>query len=243
MEATGKNPKIVAIIPARGGSKGIPHKNIKPFNGKPLIYYAIELAKEIQRKGLILDHVVSTESEEIASIAKELEGNVPFLRPNELAEDCSPVIETVIHAINWWEKHREDTIHSILILQPTNPLTAKQDVENSIRHYLNNQPQACCLISVCNAQHIRLSSLYHDKGMYLEQVLKQANPTERRQASRKLYWRNGAVYITRRDLLLKKQKIISENPLYYEMPRVRSIAIDDDFDWDVAELFINRAGK
>jgi len=243
MVATDKNPKIVAIIPARGGSKGIPHKNIKLLDGKPLIHYAIELAKEAQRKGVIFDHIVSTDSEDIASIAKELEGNVPFLRPAELATDGSAVVDTAIHAVNWWEKNQGDIIHGILILQPTNPLTAGEDIENSVKHYLDNQPEAKCLISVCDAQHIRLSSLYHEKGGYLEQVFKDVDPAERRQALKKLYWRNGAVYITRRDLLLGERRIINENPLFYTMPRERSVAIDDIYDWNIAELFINRAGK
>jgi CMP-N,N'-diacetyllegionaminic acid synthase len=243
METTDKNPKIVAIIPARGGSKGIPHKNIKPLNGKPLIYYAVELAKEAQGKGVIFDHIVSTDSEEIASIAKEMEGNVPFLRPAELATDGSAVVDTAIHAVNWWEKNHADTIHSILILQPTNPLTAGEDIENSVKHYLDNQPDASCLVSVCDAQHIRLSSLYHEKGGYLEQVFKDVNPAERRQTSKKLYWRNGAIYISRRDLLLEEQRIINENPLFYTMPRERSVAIDDIYDWNVAEIFINRTDK
>ena len=238
METIGKDPKIVAIIPARGGSKGIPHKNIKPLNGRPLIHYAIELAMEAQKRGIITDHIVSTDSEKIASIAKDSGGNVPFLRPAELATDDSPVIDTAIHAVNWWEKNHGDTIHSILILQPTNPLTAGEDLENSIRYYLKNQPEAKCLISVCDAQHVRLPTLYHKKGKRLEQILKEVNPTERRQALQKLYWRNGAVYITRRDLLLKEKKIISENPLFYEMPRSRSVAIDDMFDWSLAEMLI-----
>ena len=241
MGATDKNPKIVAIIPARGGSKGIPNKNIKLFNGKPLIHYAIELAKEAQRKGVIFDHIVSTDSEEIATIAKEMEGNVPFLRPAELATDSSAVVDTAIHAVNWWEKNHGDIIHSILILQPTNPLTAGEDIETSIRHYLDNQPDASCLISVCDAQHIRLSSLYHQKGEYLEQVFKNVNPTERRQSLKYLYWRNGAIYITRRDLLLKEQIIIHENPLFYTMPRTRSVAIDDQFDWQLAEFLMEYA--
>lgn len=243
METEDKNPKIVAIIPARGGSKGIPNKNIKLFNGKPLIHYAIELARAAQRKGIIFDHIVSTDSEEIASIAKEMEGNVPFLRPAELATDGSAVVDTAIHAVNWWEKNHGDTIHSILILQPTNPLTAGEDIKNSVKHYLDNQPEAKCLISVCDAQHIRLSSLYHEKGKYLEQIFKDVDPSERRQTLKKLYWRNGAVYITRRDLLLKEQKIISEIPLSYTMPRDRSVAIDDIFDWNLAELLIKRSAK
>jgi len=238
-----ENKKILAIIPARGGSKGIPRKNIKSFNGRPLIHYAIALARKVQKKGVIVGHVVSTDSKRIASIAKESGGNVPFLRPRGLATDDSPVVDTVIHAVKWWEQHNRDTIHSVLILQPTNPLTTAQDVEGAAGQYLDNQPEAACLISVCDAQHIRLSALYHKRGEYLEQALPQLDPAARRQSLKKLYWRNGAIYIVRRDLLLKEQKIINENPLFYTMPRTRSVAIDDIFDWNVAELFMNHAGE
>jgi len=189
---------------------------------------------------VVFDHIISTDSEQIASIAKEREGNVPFLRPAELANDDSAVVDTVIHAVNWWEKNHGDNIHSILILQPTNPLTDAEDVESSIRHYLGNQPEANCLISVCDAQHIRLSTLYHEKGKYLDQLLKDVNPVERRQALKNLYWRNGAVYITRRDLLLGERRIINENPLFYMMPRERSVAIDDIFDWLLGEFLMVR---
>jgi CMP-N,N'-diacetyllegionaminic acid synthase len=234
------NEKILAVIPARSGSKGIPHKNIKPLNGKPLIHYAIALAGRAQRKGIIVGHIVSTDSKRIASIARRGGGNVPFLRPRELATDASPVVETVIHAVKWWEEHNKETLHSVLILQPTNPLTAPEDIEGAVRQYLDNQPKAKCLVSVCDAQHVRLPTLYYKKGEYLEQALPQLDPAARRQSLRRLYWRNGAVYIVRRDLLLKKRKIMSENPCCYEMPRARSVAIDDLFDWWLAELLMGR---
>lgn len=235
--------KILAIIPARSGSKGIPRKNIKSFNGKPLIHYAISLAKKVQRKGIIIDHIVSTDCERIASIAKQNGGNVPFLRPQELATDDSPVVETLLHAVKWWEEHNEDTIHSLLILQPTNPLTVAKDIEGAVQRYLDNQPKARCLISVCDAQHIRLSALYHQKGKYLEQAVRHLNPATQRQSLQRLYWRNGAVYIIRRDLLFKQHKIMSENPCCYEMPKVRSVAIDDILDWHIAEWLINRSKR
>lgn len=238
-----ENKKILAIIPARGGSKGIPHKNIKSFNGKPLIHYAIVLARKAQRKGLIVGHIVSTDSKQIASIAKKNGGNVPFIRPRELATDDSPVVETVMHAVKWWEERNGETLHGVLILQPTNPLTTAQDVEGAVKQYLDNQPEATCLISVCDAQHIRLSALYHKRGEYLEQAMPQLDPAARRQSLRGLYWRNGAVYIIRRDLLLEKRRIMSENPCCYEMPRDRSVTIDDVFDWRVAEWLMNRRGR
>ncbi len=230
---------IVAIIPARGGSKGIPRKNVKLLNGKPLIYYPIELAAEAERRGIIIDHIVSTEDTEIASTAKENGGKVPFLRPRELAADDFPVIDTIIHGINWWEEYHKNTIHSVLILQPTNPLTSIQDIDGAVGYYLHNQPEAKCLISICDAQHVRIPSLYYKKGKYLQQVSKETDPAARRQAVRKLYWRNGAIYIVRRDFLLNKRVLIDKTPIYYEMPRLRSLAIDDAFDWTLAEFLIN----
>jgi len=243
MKRITENEKILAIIPARSGSKGIPRKNIKSFNGKPLIHYAIALAAKVQRKGLIVGHIVSTDSKRIASIARKSGGNAPFLRPRELATDDSPVVETVMHTVKWWEEHNRSIIHSVLILQPTNPLTAAEDIEGAVRQYLDNQPKARCLISVCDAQHIRLPALYYKKGKYLEQAVRQLDPASRRQSLRRLYWRNGAVYIVRRDLLLKKRKIMSENPCCYEMPKARSVAIDDVLDWRVAEWLMNRGRR
>jgi len=238
MKARYEKLNILSIIPARGGSKGIPHKNIKLFNGKPLIYYAIKLAKEAEKKGIIAGHIVSTNDREIASTAKSIGGNVPFLRPESLATDDSPVIGAIIHTVEWWEQQYNDAVHSILLLQPTNPLTSIEDVDNSVRYYLDSQPEAECLISICDAQHVRLPTLYYKKGRYLEGVLKQVDPVIKRQDLEKLYWRNGAIYITRRDLLLKENKIINEEPIFYDMPRLRSVAIDDMFDWNIAEYLM-----
>lgn len=234
--------KIIAIIPARRGSKGIPEKNIKLFNGKPLIYYAIKLAKESEKKGIIVDHIVSTDDKEIASITRNIGGNVPFLRPESLATDDSLVIDTIIHAVEWWEQQHNDVVHSILLLQPTNPLTAIEDVDNSVKYYFDNQPKAKCLISICDAQHVRLPTLYYKNGKHLEQVLGEANPTIRRQELKQLYWRNGAIYISRRDLFLDGGRLINDNPVFYEMPRLRSVNIDDMFDWVLAESLV-KCGK
>lgn len=238
-----KEVNIIGIIPARGDSKGIAHKNIKLFNGKPLIYYAVKLAKEVEKKGIITGYIISTDDTEIASIAKDFGGNVPFLRPRELATDDSPVVDTIIHAVDWWEKHHKELIHSVLTLQPTNPLTSEEDIDKAVSYYLDKQPKARCLISVCDAQHVRLPTLYYKNSEYLEQVLSKVNPVVARQALRKLYWRNGAVYITRRDLLLQSKIVIDNKPLFYEMPRFRSVAIDDLFDWAVAELLMDYQGK
>jgi CMP-N-acetylneuraminic acid synthetase len=226
--------KILAIIPARGGSKRLPDKNIKLLNGKPLIYYPIELAIQAEQKGLITGHIVSTDDEKIASVAKEAGGNVSFLRPSELANDDSNVADTAIHAVNWWQDNHGEIIDSVLLLQPTSPLTSIDDIEMATGKYTEHQ--AKCLISVCKAKSGQLSAVYREKGEYLEQVFADSG-----QFAGEFYWRNGGIYITRCDLLFGKRVFIDESPMFYEMPRLRSVAIDDMFDWIIAECFMKNS--
>lgn len=217
---------ILAVIPARGGSKRLPGKNIKLLNGKPLIYYPIELAIQAKQKGLIIGHIVSTDDEKIASVAKEAGGNVPFLRPNELASDDSNVVDTAIHAVNWWQDNHDEMIDSVLLLQPTSPLTTIEDIEKALAHYI--QQQAKCLISVCKAKRGQLSTVYREKGEYLEQVFAHGG-----QFAGEFYWRNGGIYITRCDLLFGKRVFIDESPMFYEMPKSRSINVDTHEDLEL----------
>ena len=223
--------KILAIIPARGGSKRLPNKNIKLLNGKPLIHYPIELALQAEKKALIVGHIVSTNDEKIASVAKEAGGNVSFLRPSELASDDSNVVDTAIHTVNWWQDNHDEMIDSVLLLQPTNPLTSIEDIEKAIENYI--QQQAKCLISVCKAKRGQLNTVYRAKGKYMEQAFIDGG-----QSSEEFYWRNGGIYIAQCDLLFGKRIFIDKSPLFYEMPKFRSIAIDDNFDWQLAEFLM-----
>jgi len=225
---------ILSVIPARGGSKQIPYKNIRILNGKPLIYYPIFLAKTAQEKGIISDHLVSTDSQEIADIALNAGAYVPFLRPDELATDESPVVDTLLHAVEYYETIHNVKVNVVCLLQPTNPLTIMSDLEGAISLYLKQKPP--CLISVCDAQHIRLSTLYYKRKNFLIQIL-DCNAIEPRQSIDPLVWRNGAIYLIRRDLLTQK-KAITKNPVFYEMPRERSVPIDDLYDWKLAELYL-----
>jgi len=234
-----ENFNILSIIPARGGSKGILRKNIKLINGKPLIYYAIKLAKQAEKKNITIGHIFSTDDIEIATIAKKYGGNVPFLRPANLAKDNSLIIGTILHAVKWWEKKFKTKIHSIILMQPTNPLTKLEDIEESVKYYLAKQPKADCLISICNMEHLRPNNLYYKKGEHLEQAFNGIKPSTRRQDLKRLYWRNGAIYIARRDLLFRKKTLLSSSPLYYEMPRQRSVSIDDEFDFLTTALLMS----
>ena len=155
-------------------------------------------------------------------------------------ETCYP-ISAEFHIQNSYLYQVE--ISSPISTSPTETEISGYSSDLYQEYYLDNQPEANCLISVCDAQHVRLPTLYYKKDKTLEQALKQANPHAIRQKMRPLYWRNGAVYITRRDILMKNRKLISHNPFFYEMPRSRSIAIDDMFDWSLAEILLNQNNK
>jgi len=233
-------PAILAVIPARGGSKSIPMKNIRPFCGKPLIAYAIELACMASSRGLIADHVVSTDSSKIARVARSCGGRVPFLRAAHMATDRSPVVDTVAHAVTWWEHSTGRRVHSVLLLQPTHPLTEYWHLEEAIETYLAHQPAARSLISITDAQHIRLSTLYFTRGNRAHTAVRNLNVERPRQSFRPLFWRNGAIYVARRDLVMEDRRIMDDAPFWYLMARDYSCDLDSPLDWEIAEFLFRR---
>lgn len=139
---TGKS--VLAIIPARGGSKGLPGKNIKELCGKPLIAWSIEQAKSCSDIDRI---VVSTDNEEIAEVAKKYGAEVPFIRPAELANDTASTIDVIFHATNWFKEHKDYRSEYILLLQPTSPLRIAEDIEGTVQMLKDKNARA--VVSVC----------------------------------------------------------------------------------------------
>ncbi|MHA1284530.1 MAG: acylneuraminate cytidylyltransferase family protein [Promethearchaeota archaeon] len=229
------NKIFLGIITARGGSKGIPRKNIKKLAGKPLIEYTFDAVKGSK----LLDRcIVSSEDEEIIkfSLSKNIE--VPFIRPKELAKDDTPSIDVLIHALNYLKKKENYIPDYVVTLQPTSPLRTSKDIDNSIRLILEDE-QADSLVSGVEVPHrFNPYSLMQFKGKYLEHYIKEIR-IYRRQEKPKFYARNGAaIYITKYKTLIEERKIIGNKCLPYFMPRERSIDIDDMFDWRVAECFL-----
>ncbi|MEJ5377185.1 MAG: acylneuraminate cytidylyltransferase family protein [bacterium] len=233
MDSTTKSSHILGVIPARGGSRGIPLKNIRPLLGKPLILYTIEAAKKAKGMDACL---VSTDSQEIARISQEAGAWVPFLRPAELATDESPTWCTLMHAILYYEQISGCMVDSVVTLQPTTPLRLPEDIEGAIRTFKEAQPQADSLISACEADHMHPLTLYRRDGPWLRPFLPGENHTRRRQEWEKIYWRNGAVYISKRDLVMEGHRVVGDQPLLYEMPSIRSVSIDTEEDLELAEL-------
>ena len=229
-----ENPFILGIVTARGGSKGIPRKNIKPLHGHPLISHTIKAAI---KSTVLSDCIVSTDSEEIADISRSYGAKVPFLRPKELAEDNTPSYRVLQHAVTEYQDMHNCNVDIVMLLQPTAPFRTPEDIDNSLKLFIKT-PEADSLISCfCDAAfHPRV--MYTLKGNRLTPLLEGKQLPVRRQAFEKVYIRNGAIYITKKDTLMEKNTIIGDYPICYEMPFIQSINIDEVSDFSLAEVII-----
>jgi len=217
--------KILGLIPARGGSKGIKDKNIIDICGKPLIAYSIKQGLLLKEKGFIDRIIVSTDNEKIAEVARQEGAEVPFLRPDEISGDKAKSIEFILHALDFY---REEGIEydAVLLLQPTSPLRDIGVLEDAIKRFkLHSEPS---LISVYKEEYINDLVMYKNKNneQRLEPLNSLHNEGMRRQDHGSVYVRNGAVYLTRSSYLIEERKIISDYPLMLEMQKSQSINID-----------------
>ena len=207
--------KVLGIIPARGGSKGIPKKNIATVNGRPLISWTIDAAKGSK----YLDRtIVSSDCEEIQIAAKQSGGEVPFTRPDKLATDTSAGIDPIIHALNMIPGY-----DIVVVLQPTSPLRMTEDIDNALE-VLVDSGQASC-VSVTRAPvHPNLIYFGGDDGK-LKRCLS-SEPVSRRQDEDIAYYLNGAVYASFASQVLDTHKLIDQDTVAYIMPESRSLDID-----------------
>jgi CMP-N-acetylneuraminic acid synthetase len=225
--------KIISIIPARGGSKGLPRKNIAILNGKPLITYSIESAL---RSRLISRVIVSTEDTEIAEISKRY-GSEVIVRPNDLAQDDSPTISVIINALHMLEKEGYSP-NIVILLQPTTPLRSCQDIDAAIELFMTKDCQS--VVSVSEIEHSPYWS-FDVKNRYLKPLFDKKYLRMRRQDLPKIYLPNGALFISRPDTLCRTKSFYSTKTLPYIMPRERSIDIDDEMDLLQVEYLLKRS--
>lgn len=223
---------FLSLIPARGGSKGIPNKNIKFLDGKPLIYYSIEVAKKAK---LVNKVVVSTDRKEIAAVAKKYGAEV-IDRPAELASDESPTELTMIHAVVELEKsgYKPDYI---VLLQPTSPLRYPDDVDNSINKILKDKADS--LLSVQFNKHFLWKD---DKGKFTP-VNYDILDRPRRQDRDLEFLENGSIYVTKYDVLHAHKSRLGGKVGYYVMDEESSIEIDSEFDFWLAEMVLKKYNK
>jgi CMP-N,N'-diacetyllegionaminic acid synthase len=225
--------KILAIIPARGGSKGIPKKNIKPLKGKPLMAWTIEEAK----KSKLLDKIiVSTDDEEIMNVAKKWGAEVPFLRPSELAQDDTPGIAPVLHALEYFSDYEY-----VVVLQPTSPLRLAEDIDEAIYLCEKNKSNFC--VSVTESKIIPDWMFRINNRGILEPLNSNREIPYQRQMAEKVYVLNGAIYVGKKEPLIEKQSFLTPETIPYIMPNIRSIDIDDMDDFLWCEYILEKISK
>jgi N-acylneuraminate cytidylyltransferase/CMP-N,N'-diacetyllegionaminic acid synthase len=219
---------VLAIVPARGGSKGLPGKNVRPLCGKPLIAHTIEAAKGSRS---ITRVVVSTDDEEIAAVTRAHGGEIPFLRPAELATDTSPAIDTYVYTAD------RLGAEELVVLLPTAPLRTSADIDAAVD--LFKAKKADSVISYYEAPHPVHWHKYLDAQGRPEDVIAGA-ALANRQEVRPAYLPNGAIYVFRMALLKEKRTYHSDRTYAYVMPRERSVDIDTLDDFELAELLMKR---
>lgn len=223
------NKKILAIIPARGGSKGIPHKNIMKINNKPLIAYSIEAANGSKCIDYIL---VSTDDNEIKNVSLNYGAKVPFLRPEEISNDTAKSIDVVLHAVEFLKSKGEE-FHYVVLLQPTSPLRSSQDIDSAIELLMKKEEES--LVSVCEASEnpVLMRIIENDK---LKSFVEFKGDNLRRQDLPKFYIFNGAIYINSVEMLFKEKTFVNETTIPFVMDSKKSIDIDNLLDAKLAEL-------
>lgn len=219
--------KLLALIPARGGSKRIPRKNIRPFCGKPLLQWTIEAA---QSAACIDQIVVSTDDLEIAEVARAGGAEVPFMRPTELATDDSPSISTVLHTL-----HQLPAMSDIILLQPTSPLRSGADIDGIFSH--RNYLGCANMVSVVQTSK-HPAWAYNLSSDWLIQPIVSSGFNRNRQDLPPAYMLNGALYLASREFLLKEKTFLTPNTAAYVMPPERSPDIDTPIDWQWAEFLM-----
>ena len=223
---------MFAIIPARGGYKGLPGKNIKELNGKPLIAYSIEAAVNAK---FIDKVIVSTDCDEIAKIALEYGADVPFMRPSHLAEDTSLAIDNYKYIISKYDQELGRGIEEFCVLQPTSPLRSSCDIDNAIKMF--RERNADSIISYCEEHHPVSWHKYLEEDGRLTNVFSD-DAIKNRQDIRPTFYPNGAIYIFKSSLI-KRGQYYSDNTFAYIMPRKRSVDVDVLDDFRLAEFLMD----
>lgn len=221
---------VLAIIPARGGSKGVPRKNIRQVAGKPLIAWTIEEAKKSRYINRL---ILSSEDAEIIKVAKKWGCEVPFIRPTELAQDNTPGVDVVLHAIQMLPGY-----DYVLLIQPTSPLRTVQDIDGCLEMCLESKAKACVSVTEVDKSPNWMYYLRSDNKM--QPVLENNESYPCRQDHPKVYVINGAIYIADCNWLLDKRTFRSKETLAYVMPKERSVDIDDEMDIIFAEFLIEK---
>jgi CMP-N-acetylneuraminic acid synthetase len=224
---------VVAVIPARGGSKGIPRKNLEPLAGKPLIAWTIEAALEARTLDRVL---VSTDDAAIAAAAERHGAEVPFLRPAPLGEDGVHAIHVMLHAVDWLERTGE-LPEAVVMLLPTSPLRSSADIDAAVKTF--RAGDGAPVVAVYASDKTAISLRWVVEGR-LTPILPLPDPNVQRQDAQQLYAVNGAIYVAEPARLRREGTFHAPDAIGLEMPRLRSIDVNTREDLLLAEFLLDR---
>ena len=226
---------MIAVIPARGGSKGVPQKNIRLLNGRPLIEYTIEAAKQ---SCLFEKIIVSTDSEQIAAVAVLAGAEVPFLRPQEISGDNASSDDVVLHALDFYER-RGEYFDEVCKLQPTSPLRNANHIIDAYK--LKHDKKATFLVSVCECEHSQLwCGIIDTETLRMDEFIREEAKRACRQELPSYYRLNGAIYMGTIDAYKENRSFLGKNSVGYIMSQEESVDIDTVLDFSLAELIMKQ---
>ena len=230
---------VLGLITARGGSKSIPRKNVADLGGKPLIAWTIEAA--LASRGLSRV-IVSTDDEEIAEVSRRWGAQVPFMRPPELARDDSSHMSVADHALRWLESREGIRSDYLMLLQPTSPLRTVEDIQGAIQLACDKDGDGVVSVSEAHPHPFLMKRIADDSTLadFMEGVPQPGSTSIRRQALPHAYGVNGAIYLTKRDVLLSERTFLPTCTYPYIMPKERSLEIDEPWDLDLVRLILER---
>ena len=229
------NEKVLAVIPARGDSKGIPRKNLYPLNGKPLIAYTIEAALKSK---LLTRSIISTDSEEIAEVAEKFGGDVPFIRPNVLANDTASSIDVVKHAVKELEKADGVRYNYAVLLQPTTPLRLSEDIDKVVQKLISTQCDT--VITMVDVGAFHPARMYRIENDRLVGIMEESIAMRRRQDLPPIYIRSGDIYACKRNIIFNRNTMLGNDCRPLVIPSNRAVNIDTLEDLLFAEYLLKQ---
>jgi CMP-N-acetylneuraminic acid synthetase len=228
---------VLAVIPARGGSKGIPRKNLREVGGRPLIAWTLDLARAAVDAGLVRRAIVSTDDAEIASVARAEGGDVPFVRPPDLADDRAKMAPVLRHAVR--ELERADAVRYdwVLLLQPTSPLRTLDDLRGALRlAEAGGCDSVISVVRVFDMHPVLMKKIEDDRLVPF--CVPEPEGTRRQDYDPPAYMRNGGIYLTRRDVLVERGSIWGDATRPYVMPEERSVSIDTELHLKLLDMIL-----
>lgn len=231
--------RILAIIPARGGSKGIPSKNIKLLNGKPLLAFTTEIALQSQN---LTEVILSSDDQAIIGVAKKLGIQVPFVRPTALAQDNTPTVDVIIHALEWYKEHAV-CFDAVCVLQVTSPFRTVEFLDKAIAKFIVSGCDSLVSVQKVPYEYNPHWTFEVNQEGNLKIATGEDQIISRRQELPDAYHRDGSIYITRTEVLLQQHSLYGKSTAFIESLPEFYVNIDALADWEKAEQMIKNSQK